>query len=278
MKLLLTNDDGVDSPGLRALAMELHEKRNHINVVAPEIQRSSIGSARTYDKPLRLIHRSLGYSMDGVYTVDGTPADAVFIGVNKFKPDIVISGINLGENVGLESLFISGTIGAAIQASLMGVPSIAISVVVPQDKKFINSGIPIEYFNMPSLVAATIIQSIEDAGWFSGIDVISINSPDPSTWSGEVVISDILSRKLFKEELVEASDPRGSPIYWRWGHELEELDPNSDAYWLYKRNAIVITPISLVNDKKKMDLPRLFETLNRVGGKIINAINRQEYP
>ncbi|MFP3178725.1 MAG: 5'/3'-nucleotidase SurE [Thermocladium sp.] len=273
MKLLLTNDDGVDSPGLRALAIALHEQRNCINVVAPEVQRSSIGSARTYDKPLRLVHRSLGYSMDGVYTVDGTPADAVFIGVNKFKPDIVISGINLGENVGLESLFISGTIGAAIQASLMGVPAIAVSVVVPQDKKFINSGIPIEYFKIPSLVTATIIQSIEETGWFSGIDVISINSPDPSAWSGEAVISDMLSRKLFREELMEARDPRGSPIYWRWGHELEELDPNSDAYWLYKRNALVITPISLMREKKDMDLPRLFEALNKVSGKVINAIN-----
>lgn len=169
MRLLLTNDDGIDSPpGLRALAMELHEDGHEIHVIAPEVQRSSIGSARTYDKPLRLIHRELGgYPIDGVYAIDGTPADAVFIGgVKMFQPDAVVSGVNLGENVGLESLFISGTIGAAIQASLMGLPGIAVSMVVPQDKKFTNSGIPVEYFKLAISIASTIMGMIEPRAGF----------------------------------------------------------------------------------------------------------------
>ena len=269
MRLLLTNDDGIDSPGLRALAMELHDNGHEIHVIAPEVQRSSIGSARTYDKPLRLVHRELGYPIDGVYAIDGTPADAVFIGVKMFQPDVVVSGVNLGENVGLESLFISGTIGAAIQASLMGLPGIAVSMVVPQDKKFINSGVPIEYFKLASSIASTIMGVIEAKGWFSGIDILSINAPDPVKWKGEVVVTDILSRRLFKEELVKSVDPRGSPIFWRWGHEFDELDPGSDAYWLYRRDSVVVSPISF--DKGKIiDITALRNALSKIG-KIISS-------
>lgn len=148
MRILVTNDDGLTSMGIVTLANEL-AKEHEVHVVAPETQLSSIGAARTYNRPIRMWKWSGGLYSDSVsvYATDGTPSDAVFMGINMFKPEIVVSGVNLGENIGLESLFISGTIGAVIQSSLMGTPGIAASIEVPPHSKFIIPQISADYFS-----------------------------------------------------------------------------------------------------------------------------------
>ncbi len=246
MRILVTNDDGLSSPGIVTLANSLagdHE----VHVIAPESQLSSIGAARTYNRPIRVWRWSNGLYGDSVdvYATDGTPSDAVFIGINMFKPDIVVSGVNLGENVGLESLFISGTIGAVVQASLMGVPGLAVSIEVPPSGKFTIPQIKGDYFRDAVSVVDGIVGYVEAKGWFNGIDALSINVPSPGRWSGGYKVVMRLARVLFKETLIESKDPRGGNVYWRWGEELVQLDPDSDAYAFYKEGKLVVTPIIL---------------------------------
>jgi len=246
LRILVTNDDGLSSPGIVTLANSL--ARDHeVHVIAPESQLSSIGAARTYSRPIRVWRLSNGLYVDSVnvYATDGTPSDAVFIGVNMFKPDIVISGINLGENVGLESIFISGTIGAVVQASLMGIPGLAVSIEVPPSGKFTIPQIRSDYFRDAVNVVNGIVGYIEAKGWFNGIDALSINIPSPGRWSGGYRVATRLARILFKETLIESKDPRGGNVYWRWGDELVQLDPDSDAYAFYKEGKLVVTPIIL---------------------------------
>lgn len=246
MRILVTNDDGITSIGIAALAHEL-SKSHEVYVVAPETQLSSIGGARTYSRPIRMWrwdHGPYGSSVKA-YVVDGTPADAVFVGVEIFKPDIVVSGINLGENVGLESLFISGTLNAAIQAALMGIPGIAASVEVPPMGKFSRISLDENYFSFIARLVKEMLNNASSRGWPSDIDVISINMPSPNRWRGEYAVTTKMSRKLFKEMLIKSTDPRGGEILWRWGNELSDIEEGSDAYLFYIEAKLTITPISL---------------------------------
>lgn len=257
LRILVTNDDGLASPGIIALANGL-ASNHEVIVVAPESQLSSIGAARTYSRPIRLWRWSGGqyHSSVLVYATDGTPSDAVFIGVNMFKPNIVVSGINLGENVGLESLFISGTIGAVIQASLLGVPGIAVSIEMPPRDKFTIPQVPVNYFSSAVKIINGVVNYVEANGWIKGVDALSINIPSPERWSGDYKITTHLARVLFKETVIESTDPRGSKVYWRWGEELAPLGMDTDAYAFYREGKLVITPIildALINHANPID-------------------------
>ena len=263
MRILVTNDDGLTSMGIVALANEL-AKEHEVHVVAPETQLSSIGAARTYSRPIRLWKWSGGLydNSISVYATDGTPSDAVFMGINMFKPDIVVSGVNLGENVGLESLFISGTIGAVIQSSLIGVPGIAASIEVPPHSKFTIPQINADYFSSIIKVVKGIIRHIENEGWINGIDALSLNMPSPSRWSGEYAVVSRMARHLFKETLIESSDPRGNKIYWRWGEELMQLDTDTDAYAFYREGKLTVTPLILGDSGiRHSDIVKVIEEL-----------------
>ncbi|ABW01246.1 5'/3'-nucleotidase SurE [Caldivirga maquilingensis] len=263
MRILVTNDDGLTSMGIVTLANEL-AKEHEVHVVAPETQLSSIGAARTYNRPIR-IWRWNGGLYNGpvdVYATDGTPSDAVFMGINMFKPEIVVSGVNLGENVGLESLFISGTIGAVIQSSLIGVPGIAASIEVPPHSKFIIPQINGDYFSGIVKVIKGIINHIEAEGWVKGVDALSLNMPSPSRWSGGYVVVSRMAKRLFKETVIESSDPRGNKIYWRWGEELMPLDTDTDAYAFYREGKLTVTPLILGDSSTGLsDIVRSIEEL-----------------
>ena len=130
MKILVSNDDGVHSPGLHQLAERLSEA-GEVTVVAPDRERSAAGHSLTLHKPLRVAEVK-----DGVYSVNGTPTDCVNLAVNhllKEKPALVVSGINQGGNLG-DDVTYSGTVSAAMEGTLLGIPSIAISLV--SKKKF----------------------------------------------------------------------------------------------------------------------------------------------
>ncbi|WP_291999558.1 5'/3'-nucleotidase SurE [Caldivirga sp.] len=263
MRILVTNDDGLTSTGIVTLANEL-AKEHEVHVVAPESQLSSIGAARTYNRPIRMWkwNGGLYHSSVNVYATDGTPSDAVFMGINMFKPNIVVSGVNLGENVGLESLFISGTIGAVIQSSLIGVPGIAVSIEVPPHSKFIIPQISGDYFSGIIKVVRGIISRIGIKGWINGVDALSLNMPSPSRWSGEYAVVLRMAKRIFKETIVESNDPRGNKIYWRWGEELVQLDADTDAYAFYKEGKLVITPLMLSDSEiNRIDVVRRVKEL-----------------
>lgn len=128
MKILVTNDDGIDSPGIYALVHALREI-GHVTVVAPDRQQSAVGHALTVSSPLRAVPFHRDGEMFG-YAVNGTPADCVKLGVSSLltaKPDMVISGINHGTNSSINILY-SGTVSAATEAMMMGIPAMAVSL------------------------------------------------------------------------------------------------------------------------------------------------------
>lgn len=128
MNILVTNDDGIDSPGIYALVHELRRIGN-VMVVAPDRQQSAVGHALTVSSPLRAVQFHRNGEMFG-YAVNGTPADCVKLGISSLldvRPDIVVSGINHGANTSINILY-SGTVSAATEAMMMGIPAIAVSL------------------------------------------------------------------------------------------------------------------------------------------------------
>lgn len=136
MNILLTNDDGIYAPGIQAL-MKTLKPLGQVTVVAPEHERSSVSHGITLFQPLWCKKIALGKKLSG-YAISGTPADCVKFGVKmilKKKPDLVVSGINLGENDGC-SVFYSGTVAAAREAALLGIPALAVSLATFHDPDF----------------------------------------------------------------------------------------------------------------------------------------------
>ena len=136
LRILVANDDGIDAPGLFALVQEAR-KIAEVTVVAPDKQQSAVGHAITMNYPLRVVPVRKGNGFFG-YAVDGTPADAVKLGVKflmKTPPDLVLSGINHGSNTAVNILY-SGTVSAATEGTILGIPSIAISLTTYQEADF----------------------------------------------------------------------------------------------------------------------------------------------
>lgn len=224
MKIVVTNDDGPHSPLLEPLVRGLEAVGNEVVVVVPERPRSAAGLARTYHKPLRV--RRLG----GYYVVNGFPADAVFLALKLIAPDaeLVISGVNVGENIGIEATYGSGTVGAALQAGVLGVPSIAASMEVGGDVDF-----------MIKVVEGAVASA--RAG-LDGVLAVSINIP--SVWKGGVYCVRKLARAVYRERLYEGVDPRGEKYYWRWGPRRSEFEPDTDAYYFYYMRGVTVLGLS----------------------------------
>jgi len=139
MKVLISNDDGIFAKGIRALAEVVREIADEVVIVAPAVEQSAAGHAITIRSPLRYTKTRLeGLEDIPAYRVDGTPADCVMLGVaNAGKPDLILSGINIGSNLGFDVTH-SGTVAAAIEGMTMGIPSIAFSLRVDFSKELID--------------------------------------------------------------------------------------------------------------------------------------------
>src|SRR5438105_12034820 len=128
--VMVTNDDGVQSPGIIALAEALSDFARVV-IVGPEGPQSAAGMSLTFHKPLRVNTVTVGKW--ACHAISGSPADSIMVGINKIlpsRPDLVVSGINLGDNVTIQDIFASGTIAAALEAAVMGLPSIAFSMEI----------------------------------------------------------------------------------------------------------------------------------------------------
>ena len=243
-QILLTNDDGFDAVGLKALIKALSPLAK-LTVVAPARNKSACGHSLTLDKPLRMINVD-----DDYYKIDdGTPTDCVFISLNNlfkegYKPDLVISGINIGSNMG-EDITYSGTAAAAMEATLQGIPAIAISQVFND----LPGGIdPKEDFNLAKKAIATIVKKIfkkefplEDRK-FLNINIPPIHEDDCKgfkiTKAGYRIYGNDTHRHL---------SPRGEEFYWIGLHPLiwEESEKLNCDFEAIKANFISISPIML---------------------------------
>lgn len=234
MKVLLTNDDGIYAPGLMALYRELSEGFE-VHVVAPESEMSAVGHAITLTSPLRVRVVNRNGSFFG-YGVTGTPADCVKIAVQELlgtPPDIVLSGINLGANVGVNVLY-SGTVSAATEGAFLGIRSAAISL----DARRQNPD-----FRFAARFSRQIIHFMVKFGLREGT-ALNVNIPalPPALIAGVSITRQGVGRS--EEKFERRIDPRGNVYYWLSGETpVEEGIPDADAKAL-KENRITITPIS----------------------------------
>jgi 5'-nucleotidase len=239
--ILLTNDDGVSSVGIWA-AYEALAPIAEVTIVAPASQQSAVGRSISIFEPLRA-NRVI---INGIpaYAVAGKPTDAVIIGLYALdlNPDLVVSGINIGENLSYESIMTSGTVGAALEASNQRTKAIAFSLQVEdQGDKFDDPRTHGQSFDNPKKVVRDLAERVLRHGFCKNADVINVNIPSMIKGGYEVTR---LARKLFTTGVEQRLDPRGRPYYWINGPLIEDAEEGTDVHAIRKGN-ISVTPITL---------------------------------
>ncbi|MGA2296864.1 MAG: 5'/3'-nucleotidase SurE [FCB group bacterium] len=219
INILVTNDDGIDSPGIFALVQSL-KKLGNITVVAPDRQQSAVGHSLTVLNPLRVTPFHLNGEMFG-YSVNGTPTDCVKLAISslvKTKPDLVVSGINYGQNTSVNILY-SGTVSAATEGMLIGIPSIAVSLATYEYKA--DFSIAAEY-------ALKISEELLKTGLEEGT-LLNVNVPPipKSKIKGIKITSH--SNSFWKDKYELRKDPFGRKYYWFSGeYNVTERNINTD--------------------------------------------------
>jgi 5'-nucleotidase len=236
LNILISNDDGIYSKGLYELAKRI-PALGKVTVVAPDKEQSAIGHAITMHQPLRCRKIKL-YDLDiDAWWVNGTPADCVKLGVETIlsvKPDLIISGINDGENLGTDIIY-SGTVSAAIEGSMFNIPSIALSYASRCGADF----------SAPAEVAVQMIQQILEHKEKNNM-LLNVNIPEiESIESLKGVKATRLGVKKYRNNFEERKDPRGNSYYWLAGELIQdEIGEDTDIYAV--RNGYVsITPIHI---------------------------------
>ncbi len=240
MRILLTNDDGIYSNGIRAAVRALGEL-GEVYVVAPLFQRSASGRAMTLHRPIRAKLVDVP-GAKVAYGIDGTPTDCVIFALARFGSfDLAVSGINLGENLSTE-ITVSGTASAAIEAATHGIPSIAMSLEVDW-KKTLGEGEGVD-FSVSAHFLRRIAGAVLERGLPKGVDMLNVNVPRDATPETEITITR-LARKRYNPTIEERVDPRGHPYYWIVGRRTTEFEPGTDAYALKVERKVSATPINI---------------------------------
>src|SRR3989442_4722862 len=234
MRVLITNDDGIASPGLQAL-VDVFAPVAKTFVVAPEGERSATGHAITLHKPLRARAVAIA-GATAAWVSNGTPADCVALGMLELvpeRPDVVISGINAGPNLARDLTY-SGTVSGAMEGAIFGVPSIAVSVAAFTDPTF-----PVAAHFSRELVRAILLHGLpEDT-------LLNVNVPHlpPERIAGVAITRQ--SAKRFISRLEKRVDPRGRTYYWLTGDPSPVEDLEGTDTWALSRGYISVTPLTL---------------------------------
>jgi len=231
MKILLTNDDGINAPGLYALFNEI-SKIAEVKVVAPDSEKSAVGHAITLSDPLRVSDFYKNEHFFG-YAVNGTPADCVKLAywALDIKPDVVISGINLGSNTGINILY-SGTVSAATEGMFLNIPSIAISLTTFHQPDF----------HFAAKFAAYLAKIVSKNGLPSGT-LLNVNVPAVPEDEIEGVVITRQGHANYQEKFDKRTDPHKRIYYWLTGTKIElEKDDEVDDRAIINKN-ISITPV-----------------------------------
>lgn len=236
MRILVSNDDGIFSPGLRALA-EVARGFGDVRVVAPDMEQSAMGHAITMQRPLRVHRTPLGEFE--AYRVNGTPADCVALGLyNWGGAELVLSGINLGSNLGHE-IWHSGTVAAAKQAALLGARGIAFSLA--------TDNAPFDFH--PVFIERTLRLLLGSAR----PRLVNVNLPaDPQgiAWTHQSV-------RAYSGRVIEGRDPMGREHYWFAATPLGDPDPGSDR-WAIEQGLVSLTPLRLnLTDEPELESQKL---------------------
>ena len=239
MRILITNDDGIHAPGLSVLQKIAAEISDDVWTVAPETEQSGASHSLSLHDPLRL--RELEKR---IYAVQGTPTDCIIMGVRHLlldePPDLVLSGVNAGQNMA-DDVTYSGTIAGAFEGNLLGIPSIALSLAYSFDK---DKSCTLKW-QTPLSMGSDIIGKLLDAGWPDDV-VLNINFPDrdPGDIKG-VVVTDQGRRNTDALTIEDRMDTRGNPYYWL-GFKRRKTEPKEGSdLWAVYTGQISITPLNL---------------------------------
>ncbi len=233
MYVLITNDDGIDSPALMPLKRAIDAIAETL-VFAPDHNWSASGHPKTMHKPLRADSVALADGSQG-YACSGAPSDCValaWLGVSSRKPDLVVSGINLGANLGYD-IFYSGTVAAAVEGVVNGIPGIALSAASGQSD-----------FEGPARFAAQLVQAVAQHGLPSDM-FLNVNFPNVPWKEVKGVAITRLGRRVYRDELVSRLDPRGRPYYWIGGEPPGGVPDHGTDIWAVSNGYISITPVHL---------------------------------
>jgi len=249
LRILITNDDGIMSPGISILVKYLKRVTREIIVVAPDIERSATGHAITIRTPLWIKEVSVNNEFLG-YAVNGTPADCVKLAIHalsKGKIDLVISGINRGANLGTDILY-SGTVSGALEGALMEKPSIAVSSTDSDNPNFESAA---EF-----VINFLRIFDVKNLPRFTALN-INVPAMPYNEIKGWRITKQ--SKRRYSDYFEARKDPFGNTYYWMLGEIIED-DPSEDSdYMAVKSGYVSITPISVFLTDQK-----LFEYLKEV--------------
>lgn len=230
MRILLSNDDGYFAPGLVCLAETLSIIAEVI-VVAPERDRSGASNSLTLDRPL-----SLHKSHNGFYYVNGTPTDCVHLAVTGMLdvlPDVVISGINYGANMGDDTVY-SGTVAAATEGFLLGIPSLAVSLVDVSEGNF----------HTAARVAADMVQHFMRKK-FNGPVLLNINVPDLAYEQLQGTEVTRLGRRHKAESVIKSTSPRGDTVYWVGAAGAAQDAGEGTDFYAVQHHRVSVTPLQV---------------------------------
>ena len=236
MKILVTNDDGIHSPGLWT-AVEALRGAGEIYVVAPDREQSGVGASLSLHSPIRAreVAPLLEGSKNGIkaYSVEGTPGDSCVLALERLvgPVDLLVSGINQGSNLG-EDILISGTVGAALQGYIRGYPSIAISVAAIKDTRYD--------------VAAAFLRLVRDRSAEGSVlpaALININIPNEPPDNIEGIQITRLGRRSYQESVSESDDGRNKYYWVSRSEPADQEQPEDTDIWALRHNRISITPI-----------------------------------
>lgn len=234
MLILISNDDGINAPGINALRQAM-EQLGEVVVVAPDRQRSATGLGITIHKPLRVEEVVFPDSKAKGFAVNGTPSDCVKLAIQALmpiKPDLVVSGINLGSNLGTDVLY-SGTVSAALEGVINDVPAIAISLAAWEDNDF----------SQAADFSGRLVKLVMEKG-LPAETLLNVNIPvkaDGDKAAGVCVTR--LGKRRYKNSFEKRLDPRGKSYYWMGGDVLDLVaEPGTDIDCV-KRGDISISPL-----------------------------------
>src|SRR5688572_25907843 len=226
MRILIANDDGIYSPGIRALA-EVAQQFGDVRIVAPDVEQSSMGHAITHSRPLSFRRTPILEPFEA-YRVNGTPADCVALGTFLWeKVDLVLSGINLGPNIG-HGIWHSGTLAAAKQAALLGFRGIAFSTPIGKTEP--------DFTLLAPWVERVLAMLLKEPS----LTLVNVNLPPKPTgicWTR-------VSVRHYDGSVVPIDDPHGRRLHWLTVRPLEETESGTDR-WAVQRGYVSVTPLRL---------------------------------
>ena len=263
MNILISNDDGIAANGIRVLT-EILSKEHNVYVVAPDRERSAAGHSLTLHTPLRVEELDSKFGAKRVWVTTGTPGDCVKIAISAIlseeeQPDIVISGINHGPNLGADILY-SGTVSCAMEGAMLGFPAIAVSLATMHAEY--------EDFKFSAEFVNSLLKKLQNFK-FPPKCILNVNVPLLNQEDIAGIAITELGRKMFKDGYEKRIDPRGKVYYWMAGELINEPADAPTDLAAVRNNKISITPVTYEMTRH--------ETLSELNKILCNGTNCQWY-